>query len=982
MDGLYTRCPHCQTVFRLSEQHLAAANGRVRCGACFQVFDAVNHRVRPVQKRSPELNRPAPAAGLSGASAPTGTQTGTSPAGAHLASVTSGLTAADERPAGNVHALRPASAATDAAAAVAAPNDDPTGQPQAAGMHVGAPSPDTANPVAADTSPVSARAGVDGQDRFGDIRDKPDTDSVRDRSVDATDMAADAHWTLTVDDIFAPLQGGLGAGTPDPQPLSPPPPPPASVLDTFDDLGVDLDALPVPDAGPQAGTQADSTATASAAAPDLSASADEAEGDTRADRVIADSEPAGEADAVAEHGPDEAAEQSAPANTWPQAENDAPHAGDVHSPDAPADLIDTDATAETGTATNNRATPETAVVTDAATEITTSTQDDSEAPVDQAPFDQTPAAQTPADQTPVHQPPASPAATPVTSAPRPWQAGAPVLWQLPRSTGRHIASGWSLFAEPAGRHPAPAVAPAPQDRAAETLATPASDAPATADDASAERIGASRENDIRAEPDDDAPETGIDSHTGAMADGRGDEAFTESLPATLPETQSDVLSASLSEAVTPDDALIAGDFSAEPLTDLDLQLEREIADSLAASQHAGGEITPAGSEPGFGPAADLPTEPAFHAEPDLSELNQPELALHEAGAFETDAIESGVTAPAVAEPEPGGFGSIESYSFEPEAIEAEPVDAGTAESARFDAEPFTSVTLDTDAQDTVPEPSGEAGDDRFDHSDASLLAAEAGIAAAALPDTPALADAAAAGAGAGAAEDSEPHSFGDLHDHIDHAIHPVAGDAHVHPASVVMATARPVSGLQAPEPDWRLEALDRPQPDAADFVAPRRFPWRGLLLTVLALLLLAVLVLQLLWPRRAALRDDPDFAPWVERLCTHVECELPPRRDVSRIGLLQRSVLKDASAGDQLNVELLIVNQADFAQPFPDIELRFSDIDGKVVAQRRFKPGEYLRASEAPAQMPVNVPVRISFAVVEPAVPATGFEFAFLPASP
>ena len=68
MDGLYTRCPHCQTVFRLSEQHLAAANGRVRCGACFQVFDAVNHRVRPVQKRSPELNRPAPAAGLSGAS--------------------------------------------------------------------------------------------------------------------------------------------------------------------------------------------------------------------------------------------------------------------------------------------------------------------------------------------------------------------------------------------------------------------------------------------------------------------------------------------------------------------------------------------------------------------------------------------------------------------------------------------------------------------------------------------------------------------------------------------------------------------------------------------------------------------------------------------------------------------------------------------------------------------------------------------------
>jgi predicted Zn finger-like uncharacterized protein len=35
-----TRCPHCQTSFRVLEAQLSAANGAVRCGSCLQVFVA------------------------------------------------------------------------------------------------------------------------------------------------------------------------------------------------------------------------------------------------------------------------------------------------------------------------------------------------------------------------------------------------------------------------------------------------------------------------------------------------------------------------------------------------------------------------------------------------------------------------------------------------------------------------------------------------------------------------------------------------------------------------------------------------------------------------------------------------------------------------------------------------------------------------------------------------------------------------------
>lgn len=38
--NLYTRCPHCETTFRVTTQQLQASGGQVRCGQCKQVFDA------------------------------------------------------------------------------------------------------------------------------------------------------------------------------------------------------------------------------------------------------------------------------------------------------------------------------------------------------------------------------------------------------------------------------------------------------------------------------------------------------------------------------------------------------------------------------------------------------------------------------------------------------------------------------------------------------------------------------------------------------------------------------------------------------------------------------------------------------------------------------------------------------------------------------------------------------------------------------
>ena len=40
---MYTRCPHCLTVFIVAAEQLKAAHGNVRCGTCLGSFDAIPH---------------------------------------------------------------------------------------------------------------------------------------------------------------------------------------------------------------------------------------------------------------------------------------------------------------------------------------------------------------------------------------------------------------------------------------------------------------------------------------------------------------------------------------------------------------------------------------------------------------------------------------------------------------------------------------------------------------------------------------------------------------------------------------------------------------------------------------------------------------------------------------------------------------------------------------------------------------------------
>lgn len=52
---LFTRCSHCDTVFRVTTRHLQASGGQVRCGRCEAVFDAFASLTAKPPGEGPEL---------------------------------------------------------------------------------------------------------------------------------------------------------------------------------------------------------------------------------------------------------------------------------------------------------------------------------------------------------------------------------------------------------------------------------------------------------------------------------------------------------------------------------------------------------------------------------------------------------------------------------------------------------------------------------------------------------------------------------------------------------------------------------------------------------------------------------------------------------------------------------------------------------------------------------------------------------------
>ncbi|AOU97026.1 hypothetical protein BI364_02525 [Acidihalobacter yilgarnensis] len=166
----------------------------------------------------------------------------------------------------------------------------------------------------------------------------------------------------------------------------------------------------------------------------------------------------------------------------------------------------------------------------------------------------------------------------------------------------------------------------------------------------------------------------------------------------------------------------------------------------------------------------------------------------------------------------------------------------------------------------------------------------------------------------------------------------------------------------------------------ADTVAKtHRKRWIATLLWSLGILaLLTLLAGQYVLSIRDQLAETPMLRPWLTRLCELRGCTLPPLRALNRIELLSRNVFTHPNIAHALMLTATIDNTAPFPQPYPALQISFSNLQGQVVAIGRFKPAQYLPPNINPAHlMPPDTPVSISVSFKDPGAQAVSYEFSF-----
>ncbi|MBN0978625.1 DUF3426 domain-containing protein [Pseudomonas hygromyciniae] len=153
---------------------------------------------------------------------------------------------------------------------------------------------------------------------------------------------------------------------------------------------------------------------------------------------------------------------------------------------------------------------------------------------------------------------------------------------------------------------------------------------------------------------------------------------------------------------------------------------------------------------------------------------------------------------------------------------------------------------------------------------------------------------------------------------------------------------------------------------------------RRLFWLTLVLLAAATLAGQYIAYQFDDLARQDKYRPWFQELCPKLGCTVPSRVDIAHIKSSNLVVRSHPEFAGALVVDAIIYNRATFSQPFPLLELRFADLNGRMIASRRFKPAEYLSGELAgQTEMPSQTPIHIALDILDPGNKAVNYSLSF-----
>ena len=160
----------------------------------------------------------------------------------------------------------------------------------------------------------------------------------------------------------------------------------------------------------------------------------------------------------------------------------------------------------------------------------------------------------------------------------------------------------------------------------------------------------------------------------------------------------------------------------------------------------------------------------------------------------------------------------------------------------------------------------------------------------------------------------------------------------------------PEGAHQAPlfQQGWRETSTDDAKGNSInmlgvdEYIVDRPNPLMGFFWFLVCVAFVVLLGLQVKYFFVETFSQNDQYRPSLTLFCKVAGCELPPRRDPYRFAITNTRIDLHPLEPGALRVTIMLVNQAEFHQPYPRIQITLTDRVGRVVGRRTFDSDFYL----------------------------------------
>ncbi len=154
-------------------------------------------------------------------------------------------------------------------------------------------------------------------------------------------------------------------------------------------------------------------------------------------------------------------------------------------------------------------------------------------------------------------------------------------------------------------------------------------------------------------------------------------------------------------------------------------------------------------------------------------------------------------------------------------------------------------------------------------------------------------------------------------------------------------------------------------PSQAAIIKKQNFWHIGLLAS------LGLLAFQIYFFMGYQITQQPRIRPFLQKTCGYFNCQLPLYNNTEEFYVMPGSFKQ--TSGKSYLFQTVLTNNAPFAQATPSIKLTLNDYIGQPLAERIFKPHEYLKQTQN--LMTPNLSIEVSLHIAAPIAQIGGYHF-------